>query len=164
MTLDLFPELQRNAVSDETDERYTTVAMVDACLDLADVDQIDLDVAACEEAHWGERYFTRETNGLSMPWDAETVWCNPPWSDIEPWVVKAWSEMKRDLGPQNIVMLLPAWTDRAWWQALVEPARDRSPGFRSHFLRRYPFGSPGNPTAVGVDQPHFWCVLLVWRR
>lgn len=162
--LEMFPDVVRPIV-DDTDERYTVEACVAECLRLTRTRCIDLDVAACEEAHIGGRYFTRDDNGLSRPWDGGVVWCNPPWSDIEPWVVKAWAEMKRDLGPERILMLLPAWTDRAWWQTLVEPARDR-PGnfFTTHFLRRYPFGSPGNREAVGVDQPHFWCVLLVWGR
>jgi hypothetical protein len=118
-------------------------------------------VAACDEAHRADRYFTKADSGLTKPWD-NTWWCNPPWSDIRPWVEKALNTTAPGL------MLLPAWTDRAWWQELIEPARDTAhlvggSNIWTRFLPRAPFGSPGNPTAKGVDQPHFWCVLVAFR-
>lgn len=55
-------------------------------------------------------------------------------------------------------------TEQGWWQELVEPHRDRSSEFRTHFLAGRPrFGAPGNIAAEGVGSPTFGCVLLVWR-
>lgn len=143
--------------SRESDERYTTRAQFELCLRLAGVEKVLLDVAACDEAHVCPKYFTKANSGLEREWD-RFWWCNPPWSDIRPWVEHAFRARAPGL------MLLPAWTDRAWWQELIEPARDqaRSSVF-TRFLPRAPFGSPGNPTAKGVEQPHFWTVLLAFH-
>ena len=70
------------------------------------------------------RYFTPEVDGLEQDWAGERVWCNPPYSSIEPWVVKAATS-----GAALVVMLLPAnRTEQGWWQRRVEPVRDRPGG------------------------------------
>ena len=103
------------------------------------------------------RYITKEQNALrfAIPRE-ERVWCNPPYSDIEPWVRFLWKQ------PCFSVMLLPAWTDRQWWQKYVEPFRDR-PGSRLHteFLTRVLFGDPVVPVRT-KGQPNFWPVLLIF--
>jgi ParB-like chromosome segregation protein Spo0J len=140
--------------SKESDERYTTRAQFELCLRLAGVEKVLLDVAACDEAHVCSKYFTKANSGLDHDWN-RFWWCNPPWSSIRPWVEHAFRQSSPGL------MLLPAWTDRAWWQELIEPARDQAhSSIYTRFLPRAPFGSPGNPTAEGVEQPHFWCVLV----
>lgn len=139
---------------EDSDERYTTRAQFELCLRLAGVEKVLLDVAACAEAHVCPKYFTKADSGLEHDWD-RFWWCNPPWSDIRPWVEHAFRARAPGL------MLLPAWTDRAWWQELIEPARDQAhSSIFTRFLPRAPFGSPGNPTAKGVEQPHFWTVLI----
>lgn len=172
----MFPETVTDPTAD-TDRRYTTRETLDLCMRLARVEGFDLDVAADAEAHVTERYFDRAADGLQQRWSGR-VWCNPPFSDIEPWIRKAWAEMGRWEGaPSTLAMLLPAWTDRAWWAELVEPHRDRRHWMEgngnewaravrldTHFLRgRTIFGHPGNREAVGCGSPPFWCVLLVWR-
>lgn len=95
------------------------------------------DVAAAPHNAKCPRYFTRDDDGLAQSWAGERVWCNPPFSDLRPWVVKAWQESR---GCPVIVMLLPAnRCEQRWWQELVEPFRDR-PGspLRTTFL-------PGRP-------------------
>ncbi|MGN6609970.1 MAG: DNA N-6-adenine-methyltransferase [Jatrophihabitans sp.] len=93
----------------------------------------------------------------------ETVWCNPPYSDIEPWVAKAWDEHPATGG---IVMLLPAnRTEQGWWQRLVEPFRDQ-PGspLTVTFLRgRMRFLRPGQSAIGPNERPPFGCCLLVWH-
>jgi len=67
-----------------------------------------------------------DADGLTGSWGwRQWVWVNPPYSDIEPWVVKAWAEMTKPAGtrPDGIVMLLPSRTDRPWWQTHIEPYR-----------------------------------------
>ena len=105
------------------------------------------------------RYFTKEHNALRfvIP-PEERVWCNPPFSDIRPWVELLWRSAAFS------VMLVPAWTDRSWWQELVEPYRDR-PGSRLHteFLKRVLFGDEEEPVRT-KGQPNFWPVLLTFDR
>lgn len=178
---DLFPDVKAPPGLEDGDQRFTTRETDAWCRKVAGVEKWDLDVAACEESHLAEAYFTRESDGLKQLWSGGShvairtrVWCNPPFSDIEPWVQRAWDEMSDEQGPGVVAMLLPgSRTEQAWWQKLVEPHRDRpSPfcadrgiEFTTHFLPgRTRFGHPGNPEGVGVGSPPFGCVLLVWRR
>lgn len=130
-----------------------------------------IDVAASEHNAKCERYFDKEANGLAQPWASERVFCNPPYSDIRPWVEKAWDEGEWAVGPELIVMLLPAnRTEQGWWQDLVELRRDRTGIFsweavRVEFLRgRLRFVAP-DKTAIGANErPPFGSCLLVWRQ
>ncbi len=153
------------AESLEQDERYTTRETMAWCASKAGVAMWDLDVAACEESHKADVFYSVVTDGLVHPWFGRT-WCNPPYSDIAPWVAKAWREMESAPGPSVIAMLIPASrTEQSWWQTSVEAKRDRGSSFTTHFLPgRTRFGHPGNPEGVGVGSPPFGCVLLVWRR
>lgn len=153
----------------ENDERYTTRETLAWCMARAGVDAFDLDVAACEESHHAPRYYTKADDGLQRPWNAERVWCNPPYSDIEPWVHKAWDELAREHA-DLIAMLLPAIkTEQPWWQRVVEPFRDHEGActfatLKTHFLPgRTAFARPGSG-GIGQDGAPFGCVLLVWRR
>lgn len=121
-----------------------------------------VDVAANHHNAKLPRYFTREQSGLSASWSGERVYCNPPFSGIEPWVEKAWSET----GAHLIVMLLPAnRTEQEWWQRLVEPRRDRSNSFRVEFLPgRLKFLSPGEDEIRANNRPPFGCCLLIWNH
>lgn len=121
-----------------------------------------LDAAANHHNAKLPRYYTKETNGLEASWAGERVYCNPPFSAIEPWVEKAWRETAAPL----VVMLLPAnRTERTWWQTLVEPKRDRSPEFRSEFLPgRLKFLSPGEDEIRANNRPPFGCCFLIWTR
>lgn len=161
---DMFPEMRVDPGFDQ-DRRYTTRETMDLCMRLAGVTEWDLDVAADDESHWAPEWYDVQRDGLQdeQRWFGR-VWCNPPYSDIEPWVAKALREID---DCDVIAMLLPAnRTEQPWWQKMVEPLRDgRSSGrLRTHFLpTRIRFGHPGNKDAVGVGSPPFGCVLLVWR-
>lgn len=105
------------------------------------------------------RYFTPEQDGLAQSWAGERVWCNPPYSSIEPWVVKAAKS-----GAELVVMLLPAnRTEQGWWQRHIEARRDRPGGPRTEFL-------PGRLRFIAHDddqirpnaRPPFGCVLVIW--
>jgi phage N-6-adenine-methyltransferase len=141
-------------------------------MERAGVDAFDLDVAACEESHHAPLWFSKADDGLDREWDAERIWCNPPFSDIEPWVRKAWRTCWLPR-PRVIAMLLPATkTEQPWWQRWVEIHRDshradeRADGWTltTHFLPgRTAFARPGSG-GVGQSGAPFGCVLLVWRR
>lgn len=177
---DLFPEAVAPEEIIDGDQRFTLREDDLWCRAKAGVEAWDLDVAACEESHLADRYFTKADDGLTKRWEGR-VWCNPPFSDIEPWVMKAWTAA----GCCDVIaMLLPASrTEQGWWQDLVEPLRDGrkniraghrltliahslyTPPLTTHFLPgRTRFGHPGNRDGIGVGSPPFGCVLLVWRK
>ena len=126
---------------------------------LCGVDDFDLDPAATQESSCAEKFYTREQDGLMLPWSGR-VWVNPPYSDIRPWVVKARTELA--LGnAQTVVLLLPAnRTEQNWWADLIEP--DRLAGrLEVWFLRgRRRFERPGWEKPAKGDRPPFGLVLI----
>jgi len=123
-----------------------------------------IDVAA--QPHNAKRpcFYSPVEDGLTQPWSGERVWCNPPFSSIEPWVRKAWTEWDHADGPSVIVMLLPAnRTEQRWWQELVEPFRDKGHGFHVEFLPgRMRFIRAGSTDVGPNERPPFGCCLLIW--
>lgn len=167
---------------DDDNQRFTSREALAWCKSLTGVHEYDLDVAACPESHHAPIWFGRQLDGtfcdgLGMSWWGH-VFCNPPWDDIGPWVDGAWQAFRE--GRVSVVaMLLPGnRTHRPWWQELVEPLRDgRGEALRRagrlnpvaslevHFApKRFAYGGPGNPLAIGVGEPNFTSVALVWRR
>lgn len=119
-----------------------------------------LDAAALPHNAKLERYFTPEQCGLAQPWTGERVWCNPPYSNIEPWVEKASTS-----GAELVVMLLPAnRTEQGWWQRHIEPRR-RAGQIQVEFL-------PGRMRFIAHDasgirpneRPPFGVCLVIWER
>ena len=53
-------------------------------------------------------------DGLKLDWDGHRVFCNPPWSDVEPWVRKAYASRAM------VVFVLPARTDTEWFHLLKD--------------------------------------------
>lgn len=155
----------RRGAVDDVDDRGTDAAFI-ATLE-ARFGAFDLDVAAAAHNAKAPKFYTREQDGLSLPW-AGRVWCNPPYSDCGAWVRKAWGEWLRirPVPPSLIVMLLPAnRVEQGWWQDHVEPYRDR-PGspLRVEFLRgRMRFDRPGWEKPAKGDRPPFGCALLIWK-
>ena len=104
------------------------------------------------------RFWSPEDDGLAQDWTGERVWCNPPFSAIEPWVIKA-----RDGGAELAVLLLPAnRTDLDWWHDHIEPERDRGGRLKVEFLPgRLRFGI-GRMAPLPGTRPPFGCCLLIW--
>ena len=76
-----------------------------------------LDVCATAENAKCEKYYTKEQDGLSMPWTG-TCWCNPPYGrDIGKWVAKAYASSAG--GEATVVMLLPSRTDTRWFHDYI---------------------------------------------
>lgn len=128
-----------------------------------------IDAAADEWNAKLPRFWSREDDGLRQPWAGERVWCNPPYSSIEPWLVKAWHEAPgpcRDPDDHAalIVMLLPAnRTEQGWWQRHIEgPRRDGI--LTVEFLPgRLKFIGPGDEERKPNDRPPFGCCLVIWE-
>jgi phage N-6-adenine-methyltransferase len=119
-----------------------------------------LDVAASAENTKCERFYTIEDDGLAQSWAGERVWCNPPYSSIEPWIDKAWHEHPTTLG---IVMLPANRTEQGWWQRHIEPYRHGGHGLRVEFLPgRMRFIRAGASEVGPNERPPFGCCLLIW--
>lgn len=153
----------------EVDERQTSPEVFDP---LHERFKFTIDAAALPRNAKLRRYWTPEQDALKLSWADERVWCNPPYSNIEPWVEKAhgeWLLGKRPQwgGPGLIVMLVPAnRTEQGWWQRQVEPyLRARDPEFHVEFL-------PGRLRFIAFDadaikpneRPPFGCCLLIWEQ
>lgn len=129
-----------------------------------------IDAAASATNAKLERYWTIEDDALAHSWAGERVWCNPPYSNLDRWVCKAWDSWEgtyeRDYA-ELVVMLLPAnRTEQRWWQIYIEPHRDRLRGFlRVEFLPgRMRFDRPGAVIGPKGDRPPFGCCLAIWGR
>lgn len=124
-----------------------------------------IDVAAAPHNTKCERFYDKDNDGLAQSWAGETVWCNPPYSDIRPWVSKAWDECDDANG---IVMLLPAnRTEQPWWQELIEPYRDGrstrlSPLSVSFLAGRIRFIKAGADRVGPNERPPFGSCVLTW--
>lgn len=123
--------------------------------------RFSIDAAALPHNTKLERYFTPEQDGLAQPWAGERVWCNPPYSSIEPWLVKAWGS-----DAELVVMLLPAnRTEQGWWQRHIEPRRDRAGGVQVEFLAGRMRFIAHDATGIGPNErPPFGVCLVIWDR
>lgn len=108
-------------------------------------------------------------DGLAQDWPAhERIWCNPPFSNIEPWVEKSHS------CEATVVMLLPAnRTEQPFWQKYIEPFRDgRDVGNlrdlmpETRFLAgRRCFRNRGASIVNRTSRnPPFGVVIVIWDR
>lgn len=146
---------------DEVDDRGTPQDLFNALSER--FGGFTLDVAAAPHNAKCERYYTRADDGLSLPWRGR-VWCNPPYSKLQPWLAKAWLE---HVETELIVMLLPAnRTEQGWWQSYVEQQRDRpnSPLSVEFLPGRLRFVRPGETAVKPNDRPPFGCCLLIWTN
>jgi phage N-6-adenine-methyltransferase len=127
-----------------------------------------IDAAADEWNAKLPRFWTRDDNALAKSWAGERVWCNPPYSSIEPWLVKAWQEApgscrESDEYAELVVMLLPAnRTEQGWWQRHIESPR-RDGLLEVEFLPgRIKFIGPGDEQRKPNDRPPFGSCLVIW--
>lgn len=67
-----------------------------------------------------ERFYCLPQDGCALPWDAETIFCNPPYGEIRArWVDRAISEgMTR-----RVVLLMPASTETRTFQKAARACR-----------------------------------------
>lgn len=73
----------------------------------------EVDLAASDEFHLCDTYYTEEYNAFDHEWD-RTSWCSPPWTEgLGDWVYRAVGESR--MWNSVIVMLLPLRPDAPWW-------------------------------------------------
>lgn len=77
----------------------------------------NLDVCAAEENHKCDKYYTMRDDGLSKNWGGYTVWCNPPYREIDKWVSKAFYETRND--NTTVVLLIPSRTDTRYFHNYI---------------------------------------------
>ena len=118
-----------------------------------------IDAAAAPHNAKLPRYWTIEDDALAQDWTGERIYCNPPYSSIEPWPAKA-----HDSGAELVVMLLPAnRTEQGWWQREIEPQR-RAGLLTVEFLPgRMRFLKPGQKHIRPNERPPFGCCLVIWQ-
>lgn len=121
--------------SSKSDEWSTPQSFFDA---LDAEFHFDLDACGNADNHKCERYFSREQDGLSADWGGARVFCNPPYSEIEKWVAKAFYEGKKD--DTVVVLLIPSRTDTRYFHNYI---MNRS---EIRFVKgRLKFGNSKNP-------------------
>lgn len=109
----------------------------------------DLDAAARPETAKVSFFYTKEDNGLELPW-CGVVWVNPPYSHPRPWCEKALEEITNG-NATRVVMLLPAAIDTNWFHETVIPYADWYPlKGRPKFIRWDGKPSPGTPKGGNV--------------
>lgn len=153
-------QVKKRGASDTVDERITPDAIFKP---LHERYSFTLDAAASAANTKCAKFFDLTSDGLKQCWFGETVWCNPPYSNLKDWVAKAFSEW---MCGGTIVMLLPAnRTEQKWWQTYIEPHRDRGLGLTTENLpRRINFGTPSNPTGKYNSSAPFGCVLITFEQ
>jgi hypothetical protein len=103
----------------KSNEWYTPSKYIEAARQV--MGSIDLVPASCELANRtvkAARYYTKEDNGLALPWYGN-VWLNPPYtqvggkSSIKPWIRKA-----IESEANQIILLVPNDASARWFEWL----------------------------------------------
>lgn len=76
-----------------------------------------LDPCSTKENHLCDKYYTKEENGLFKSWKGETVFVNPPYSEIKKWVEKCYKEYETN--GTTVVMLIPSRTDTRYFHNYI---------------------------------------------
>lgn len=78
----------------------------------------DLDPCCTQYSAKCDKFYTKETDGLSQSWGGCSVFMNPPYGrEIKDWIKKAYTE---SLKPNTIVVaLIPARTDTSYWHDYI---------------------------------------------
>jgi len=117
----------------------------------------ELDPAATPENAQAPRFYSEREDGLRQPWNARSVYVNPPYGHgLGAWVRRA---VEAARAGAVVVMLLPARTDTAWFHDCVWDAQQHRPrpGVEVRLLRgRVRYGGRGSapfPSMVVVFRP-----------
>lgn len=156
-------QVAKRGADDGVDERITPPEIFEP---LHARFRFTLDAAANAANAKCAKFFTREQDGRMQSWKGETVWCNPPYSNLRSWVEKAWHEML--VNEVTTVMLLPAnRCEQPWWHDFIEENREgRGNGrIKTGFLPgRKRFGWPaGRVVPKKGDRPPFGLVVVIFE-
>ena len=122
----MIPFGRHNGERQRTKSEWTTPAALFDSLDR--LFGFTLDACATPENAKCSRFYTREQDGLSQPWDG-IVWCNPPYRGLGKWVRKAFEESQN--GATVVLLAASVHVER-----LVAPICDAAR--RDHHASRSP--------------------------
>lgn len=101
-----------------------------------------------------ERFYAPPQDGAALPWDADTIWCNPPYGKArEPWVGRC---VEAGVAGRRVVLLIPAHTDTRAFQRALDTCTS------ALLIRgRVKFGIPrANGRQVAASHPS---ALIAWN-
>lgn len=123
----------------ESDRYFTPAWLVEAVLeqfggsiDLDPCWDSDAGCIVCAEEVFDIR---KGQDGLVLPWDGTRVFCNPPYSDVAPWVLRA---VQHAASGGEVLMVVNASTDTTYWQRYI-----LQHGHVCLLSKRVSFGRPG---------------------
>lgn len=94
-----------------------------------------------------QHHFTMHENGLLQDWENHVVFMNPPYSQVNDWMRKAYGASREGA---TVVCLIPSRTDTDWWHKYAMKGEIR-------FIKgRLKFGNAVNPAP-------FPSALIVFR-
>jgi len=112
-----------------------------------------LDVCATAENKKCTAYYSKLNDGLVRNWDMD-FFMNPPYSEIDKWIPKAYHEWHKH--NVNGLILTYNKTDTHWWHDYVEGIAE------VHFIKgRIKFEFNGIPSANSSPYPSVW---IIYRR
>lgn len=69
-----------------------------------------------------ERFYTPPTDGAAEPWDADTIFCNPPYGEARVrWVRRC---VEAGAAGSRVVLLIPSHSDTRIWHEAIATASD----------------------------------------
>ena len=115
----------------------------------------EVDAAASSDNHKCNNFFDEEHSGLDRDWGAARVFCNPPFSEKDKWIKKAYMEVRKGDCPLCVMILPLGCMDTKVFNRYIH---------RKYYYEHLPFrvsfcdenGKPiqGNPTGSLVI--YFW--------
>ena len=135
------------------DEYETPPELVELLCEKFNV-QPKLDVAATDENHKFDVYFTKEDNAIIQDWKLD-AWCNHPHTLHKEFVEKAYQEWQKN--NITVMMIIPSNTGRTrYWHKFIEPyAEYKMIKGNIRFLK------DGIPTKDAARNGY---VCVIWRK
>lgn len=139
--------------SSNTDDHWTPKEVIDAVLKCFD-EYIELDPCSNdgEPNVPAELAYCKDQDGLSCDWVADTLYMNPPYSEVKTWVQKLIHEIDQGHTKQAIA-LVKADTSTQWFKLLWENAQ--AVCFISHRLKFINEANQGNAATFASAVAYF---------